>query len=242
MKLIPAIDLWDGKVVRLKRGDPYLSTVYSDNPVEIAKKWEKEGAQLLHLVDLSAALGEKKDNFDIIKEILSELNIPIEVGGGIRSLDKAKQLILLGAERIVIGTGSTDENFLDSLLKNFGTDKIAIGLDLLGSALSVEGWKLRTTINGYDFVNYLIDKGLKWIIYTDISRDGTLEGPNVTGIKSFSRFEKINFIASGGVSALEDLKLLQQDVPFIWGVIVGKAIYEGKFTIEQAGSIFNAGI
>lgn len=238
MKVIPAIDLLDGKVVRLKKGDPNLSTIYSDDPLSMAKKWQDEGAQILHLVDLSAAFGQG-DNLEIIERITKNIDIPVEVGGGIRSVQKAKDLILAGVERIVIGTKSTDEFFLDSLLKDVGSQKVAIGLDLLGGNLAIEGWQETTDIKGIDFVKSLKDKGIEWIIHTDISRDGTLEGPNLEEVRSFSSLEGINIIASGGVSCLEDLKQLKAKIPSLWGVIVGKALYEGKFTIAEAKDLLD---
>ena len=233
MKIIPAIDLWEGKVVRLVRGDPSLSTVYSDNPLEIAKKWESQGAQILHLVDLSAALGEG-DNLAIIKKILKESKIPLEIGGGIRTIKRAKELIFLGAERIIVGTKSTEEDFLDELLANVDKNKVAVGVDLVGDNLAVEGWKERTNVKGIDFVKHLKAKGLEWIIYTDISRDGTLSGPNIERTKSLSEISGLNLIASGGISSLADLKKLKEEAPSVWGVIVGKALYEGCFSLAEA--------
>jgi len=233
MKIIPAIDLWDAKVVRLVRGDPSLSTVYSHDPLDIAKKWEAQGAQILHLVDLSAALG-KGDNAAIIEKIIKEVGIPVEVGGGIRTIEKAKRLISLGAERIIVGTKSTEEEFLDELLENVDKSKVAVSVDLKGDRLAIQGWKLRTKINGIDFVKHVKDKGLEWIIYTDISRDGTLEGPNIDRINSFGEITDLNFIVSGGISSLQDLKNLKKEASFVWGVIVGKALYEGRFSLAEA--------
>ncbi|UCG35184.1 MAG: 1-(5-phosphoribosyl)-5-[(5-phosphoribosylamino)methylideneamino]imidazole-4-carboxamide isomerase [Candidatus Omnitrophota bacterium] len=237
MKIIPAIDLWEGKVVRLVRGDPNLSTVYSQDPLSIAKKWAAEGAQIMHLVDLSAALA-KSDNMEIIEEIIKEVKVPIEVGGGIRTIERAKRLISLGAERIIVGTKSTDEEFLDKLLANVDKTKVAVSVDLIEDRLAVEGWKLRTNIKGNDFINYLREKGLEWIIYTDISRDGTLEGPNIDRIKSLGQIPGLSFIISGGISSLDDIKRLQKEASFVWGVIVGKALYEGVFSLPEA--IFSA--
>ena len=236
MKIIPAIDLLDGKVVRLKKGDPNLSTVYGDDPLAIARKWQDQGAEILHLVDLSAAFGQG-DNTAIIEKITKNIDIPVQVGGGIRSVEKAKGLISAGVARIVVGTKSTDEAFLDSLLNERGPERLAVGLDLVGGNLAIQGWKTTTDIKGVEFVNYLKGKGIEWIIHTDISRDGTLEGPNLEEVQSFASLEGMNIIASGGVSSLEDLKQLKEKAPSLWGIIVGKALYEGKFTISEAKAI-----
>ena len=236
MKIIPAIDLLDGKVVRLKKGDPNLSTVYGDDPLAMAKKWQQEGAEILHLVDLSAALGQGS-NAAIVEEITKNIDVPVQMGGGIRSIERAKSLVSVGVQRIVVGTKSLDGAFLDSLLKEIGPKKLAIGLDLLGGKLAVQGWQSTTDIKGIDFVNSLRDKGIEWIIHTDISRDGTLQGPNLEEVQAFACLEGMNVIASGGVSSLEDLKQLKEKAPSLWGVIVGKALYEGKFNVSEAKAI-----
>lgn len=232
MITIPAIDLYQGKVVRLTRGDPKASKVYSDDPVAIAKKWEAEGAKLIHLVDLSAALGEG-DNLTEIKSIIENVKVRVQVGGGIRDIKKVKQLLSLGAERIIIGTKALDEDFLNQVLKSLDKEKVAIGVDVINSNLAIEGWRTKTDFSGLDFIAYLQLKGIKWIIYTDISRDGTLQGLNCQQITKLATFGDMNIIASGGVASLEDLRQIKQCASFIWGVIVGKALYEGKFTLSE---------
>lgn len=236
MRIIPAIDLWEGKVVRLKKGDPAQSTVYSSEPLETARKWARAGAKLLHLVDLSAALG-KKDNFDIIKKIIEEKIIKVEVGGGIRSLAKAQELIAVGAQRVIIGTKSLDEEFLKEMIISLGSDKVAVGVDIVEGCVAIEGWQKKTALKGIDFISHLRTIGVKWVICTDISRDGTLSGVNLKEIIGFSDFGNINFIVSGGVSSLEDLKKINEKAPFVWGVIIGKALYENKIDLKTAISI-----
>lgn len=233
MVIIPAIDLLNGHVVRLFRGDPSLSKFYSASPVEIAKKWRLEGAELLHIVDLSAALGEK-NNQEVIEEIIKEVNIKVEVGGGIRTLEKAQKLISLGVERIVIGTKGVDEKFLKQIVDSLGKEKVAVSVDVIHSFLAVEGWQKKTELKGIDFITQLKDKGIKWIIYTDISRDGTLKGADYEEIKKLAGFKNVNIIFSGGISSLSDIKKIKEDMPFIWGVIVGKALYEGKIDLSKA--------
>lgn len=242
MLVIPAIDLWEGKVVRFLKGNPADSTVYSDNPVQVAKEWKAKGAELLHLVDLSAALGQE-DNFKIIAKILEEVDIRVEVGGGIRDIKKAKKLISLGAQRIIVGTKSLEDKFLKDLIRAVGVKRIAVSVDTIGFKVAVKGWQEKTSFEAFDFIKSLIKKGIKWIIYTDISRDGTLEGLNLEPIKEFSSFSArdgfafgrkgANIIISGGVSSPEDIKKIKEEVPFVWGVIVGKALYEERIDFEN---------
>ena len=232
MLAIPAIDLWEGKVVRLLRGNPAASTVYSDDPVGMAKKWKSKGAELLHLVDLSAALGQD-DNIEIIAKILKEVDIKVEVGGGIRNIEKAKKLISLGAHRVIVGTKSLEDKFLKDLIRAVGADNIAVSVDAIDSQVAVKGWQEKTSYQAFDFIESVIGKGVKWIIYTDISRDGTLQGLNLEPIKEFSSLKKVNIIVSGGVSSCEDINKIKEETPFIWGVIIGKAIYEGRIDLEN---------
>jgi len=236
MLIIPAIDLWEGKVVRLLKGNPADSTVYSDNPVLVAKEWKVKGAEFLHLVDLSAALGQE-DNLEIIAKILEEVDIKVEVGGGIRDIKKAKKLVSLGAERVIVGTKSLENKFLKDLIRTVGLEKIVVSVDTIDSRVAIKGWQEKTSFEALDFIKSLIKRGIKWIIYTDISRDGTLEGLNLEPIKEFSSFfargRRANIIISGGVSTLDDIKKIRQETPFIWGVIVGKALYEKRMDFEN---------
>jgi len=232
MLVIPAIDLWEGKVVRLLKGNPADSTVYSNDPIQVAKEFKLKGVEFLHLVDLSAALGQE-DNLEIIGKILKEIDIKVEVGGGIRDIEKAKKLISLGAERIIVGTKSLEDKFLKDLIRAVGVDKIAVSVDAIDSRVAVKGWQEKSSFEVLDFIKSVIKKGIKWVIYTDISRDGTLEGLNLEPIKEFSSFKKANIIVSGGVSSLEDINKIKEKTPFVWGVIVGKAIYEGRIDLER---------
>lgn len=236
MLIIPAIDLYGGKVVRFVKGNPLQSTVYSDNPLEVAKQWKKEGAKIIHVVDLSAALGEA-DNLKVIETILKEADIKVEIGGGIRDIDRAVKLVFLGAERIVVGTKSLDDSFIKSLTASVSLGKIAVGVDVKEGVVATKGWKEKTMLEPISFIESIISKGIKWIIYTDISRDGTLQGINLDALAELSRFKGVNFIASGGVSSLDDLESLKKKLPFVWGCICGKALYDGKFTLKQAISV-----
>jgi phosphoribosylformimino-5-aminoimidazole carboxamide ribotide isomerase len=233
MLIIPAIDLYQGKVVRLFKGDISRSKIYSADPVETAKKWQAQGAKLLHVVDLSAAF-EQGDNLAVIENIIKSVKVKVEVGGGIRDLARAKTIISFGAERVIIGTKGLNDNFLTQILKVVGSEKLAVGVDVKESFVAVKGWQEKTTVNYLEFIDHLKTKGVKWVIYTDISRDGTLEGINLKNLKQLSIYKDINLIISGGVSSLEDIKNIKKHTPFIWGAIIGKALYEDKISLYQA--------
>jgi phosphoribosylformimino-5-aminoimidazole carboxamide ribotide isomerase len=232
MIVIPAIDLYQGKVVRLLKGDPAHSTVYGDDPLKVVHQWQDQGAKFLHVVDLSSALGEGT-NIESIKKILHEVRIPVQVGGGIRTLEYAQKLLALGVHRVVVGTKALDEDFLNTLLKQIDVDKIAVGVDVNNSYMAVKGWRQQTDFPGIDFIAYLHLKGIHWVIYTDISRDGTLQGANLEEVKKLSEFTEMNVIFSGGVSSEEDIHQMKRSAPFLWGVIVGKALYEGKIDLKK---------
>ncbi len=234
--IIPAIDLYQGNVVRLLKGNPRDCVVYSDNPVEVAIGWKKQGATLLHVVDLSAALGDG-DNMSLIEAIITQAKIKIEVGGGIRDIEKAKRLIALGVERIIIGTKATKKGFLEELIAAFGSSKIAASVDIVDGVVAVEGWQRKTSHHFIEFIHELMAKGVRWMIYTDISRDGTLEGVNIEQAKQLSIFKEMNIILSGGVSDVHDLASIQAQLPFMWGVISGKALYEGKIDFIRAQTL-----
>jgi phosphoribosylformimino-5-aminoimidazole carboxamide ribotide isomerase len=231
MLVIPAIDLLGGSVVRLYKGDKSKSTVYSQFPYMVAERWKNSGAQLLHVVDLDAAFG-KGDNLKIISG-LAMAGIPIQVGGGIRSLEKAAQLFDAGVERIVIGTKAVDGQFLESLVLKY-KDKVAVGVDVVDGNVAISGWQEKTAYNFIEFVEYLVERGVRWIIYTDVSRDGTLSGVDVEGSSKLKMFDDVNFIISGGVGSSEDLLKIKEKLFFAKGVIVGKALYENKVDLAWA--------
>jgi phosphoribosylformimino-5-aminoimidazole carboxamide ribotide isomerase len=232
MLVIPAIDLYQGKVVRLRKGDKEQLTVYGSDPVAMAKHWQDEGAKLLHVVDLSAAFDEG-DNRLIIKDIVKAVDIDVEAGGGIRDLNIAKELMGYGVSRIIIGTKAIDESFLNSIIETIGPKRIALGIDVKDGKLAICGWRQKTEFEAIDFIKYLQTKGIEWVIYTDISRDGTMEGVDIAKINSLSIFKNMKFIASGGVSSLKDIENLREKTPFVWGVITGKALYEGTLRFSE---------
>ena len=234
MKIIPAIDLMEGKVVRLYRGDPKKKTIYSENPLEIAKKWESAGADMLHLVDLDATLGSGS-NFDLLKDIVESVKIPVEVAGGFRN-EKIVEEALGFAQRVVIGTlAFKDKTVLDRLLKTYGNEKLVISVDHKDGLIVVNGWQQTTKISLIDAVNDFKSMGFSEYLSTSIVRDGTLKGPDLEPLKMVNKIENVNLIVSGGISNIEDIIKVKELNPF--GVILGKALYENQVTIEEAKGI-----
>ncbi len=240
MLIIPAIDLKDGQVVRYTKGR-LDKKVYSDNPVLVAKKWQAQGARLLHLVDLDGAMSGVQKNLGIVKKIIKALKIPVEVGGGLRDLTAIQKVIEAGAKRAIIGTKAIeDTGFLEKAIKKFG-NKIALSIDASGKKLSVYGWSSASKIELTYLLKKLKTAHLKTIIYTDITRDGTLKGVNIAKVKSMLKSTEIEVIISGGVSSLVDIqKLAKLDCPNFKGVIVGKALYEHRFSLKEALAVSEA--
>ena len=231
MKIIPAIDLMDGKVVRLYKGDPKQKTVYSDDPVKIAKKWESAGADILHLVDLDATLGIGS-NLDMIKKILESISIPVEVAGGLRDKSLVLEVAKL-SERIVLGTlAFKDKSLLKSLLSELGAEKIVISVDHKDGEIVINGWQKDTGIKLIPAINEFLQMGFTEFLLTNVSRDGTLEGPDLEFLEQACNLPNANIIASGGISNIADVKDVKEKNAF--GVILGKALYENKVSIEEA--------
>ena len=239
MKIIPAIDLMDGEVVRLYKGNPEKKTVYSKNPLEIAKKWESAGADILHIVDLDATLGSG-ENLKTIQEISSNVSVPIQVAGGLRNEEKISQ-VLDFASRAVIGTiaiqlkESEQNNILTDFIQTFGNERIVISIDHMDGNIVTHGWQTRTGIDLYDATNEFVNYGFTEFLTTNVSKDGTLEGPDIESLKKISQIKNCNIIASGGVSKIQDIQDVNDINPF--GVILGKALYEGLVSIEKAKQI-----
>ncbi len=234
MKIIPAIDLMDGQVVRLVKGDPNNKTVYSSNPLEIAKKWQSAGADMLHIVDLDATLG-RGSNLEIIKKMLSELNVPVEVAGGLRD---ESTILEIGktADRIVLGTMAfKDKETVLKISNSLGKKKIVISVDQIDGKIAVDGWQQSTETTLLDGMNEFLQLGFSEFLLTSISRDGTMQGPDIESIQKACSLENANVIASGGISGIDDVKQLKTLNPY--GVILGKALYENKISIEQAKKI-----
>jgi phosphoribosylformimino-5-aminoimidazole carboxamide ribotide isomerase len=239
MKIIPAIDLMDGKVVRLYKGDPKNKTIYSDNPIEIAKKWESNGADILHVVDLDATLGYG-ENLKIIQEISKNISIPLQVAGGLRSEEKISE-VLDFASRAVIGTiamqlkESEQENILNNFIRIFGNDRLVISIDHVDGKIVTHGWQNNTGIDVYDATNEFLKYGFTEFLTTNVSKDGTLEGPDIESLSRICQIKNCNAIASGGISNLQDIQNVKKINPF--GVMLGKALYEGLVSIKEAKKI-----
>ena len=231
MKIFPAIDLRNGKAVRLYQGDYDQMTVYSDSPVDVAKSFKAKGASCLHLVDLDGAKDGRLVNFETIKEIVEEVDMYVEVGGGIRDEERIKQYLELGVGRVILGTIAVkDPGFLEAMVTKYG-ENIAVGVDARDGFVAINGWKEITDRESFEFCRYLRDIGVRSIIYTDISRDGGLEGTNMEAYRKLQEIEGLEVTASGGISFEEEITALR-DVAA--AAILGKAIYSGKLDLERA--------
>ncbi len=235
MIVIPAIDIKDGKVVRLLRGKESDITVYSDDPVAVAKKWETAGAELLHIVDLDNAIHGTSKNFEVITKIATSVQIPVQLGGGIRNKYDVARYFSSGVSRVILGTKAIEnKKFLEEVLNEW-KGQIIVSIDCSNGMVAHHGWTEVSNIRAVDFAKELKAMGLKCLIYTDISRDGTLQGPDIEGLREILNSVPISVIASGGVSNIEDIKkLIELEAEGLWGVITGKAIYEGKLDLKAA--------
>ena len=234
MNVIPAIDLMNGQVVRLYKGDPKQKTIYSDNPIEVAKKWESNGADMLHIVDLDATLGTG-NNISTIKKILEQITIPVEVAGGLRDESTINEFSKI-SDRIVLGTlAFKDKELLQKLLASLGSEKIVISVDHKDGEIVIHGWKDKIGIKLIDAIEDFLDMGFTEFLLTNVSRDGTLEGPDLEFLEKACNLKKTNVIASGGISNLNDVVNVKKRNPY--GVILGKALYENKISIQEAKKI-----
>jgi len=232
MIIIPAIDIIGGKAVRLYQGDYKKKEVVGNDIFDIAKGFEKSGAKYIHLVDLDGAKKGKLVNKKIILNLAKELTIPIEVGGGIRNYKEVEELINHGVSRVILGTAALeDEEFVSSVVRDFG-DKIAVGVDCKKGYICTRGWLEESNVHYIEFCKRMENIGAKNIILTDISKDGTLEGTNISMVKQLKEYVSVNIIASGGVKDYYDIKKLN-DLD-IYGVIIGKALYSGNIDLKQA--------
>ena len=234
MNIIPAIDLMDGKVVRLVKGDPKNKTVYSDNPVEAAKKWEKAGADRIHVVDLDATLG-RGSNLQIIKKIAQQVSVPIHVAGGLRNEDTISDALSF-APKAVLGTFAfKNKERLPEILKKFGKDRIIISVDQLNGKIVIDGWQQTTGIDLISGVESFLKLGFSEFLLTSVDRDGTLLGPDLESLKKIREIKNAKIIASGGISNIQDTVAVKKCGAF--GVILGKALYDGKISIEEVRSV-----
>lgn len=233
MKLYPAIDLKDGNCVRLIQGDYDQVTVYGNSPGEMAKKWESLGGDYLHIVDLDGAKEGKGMNDKAVKEIVASVTIPIELGGGIRTIEDIKAKLDSGVNRVILGSAAIKNPALvKEAVETFGGDKIVVGVDAKGGKVAIEGWLEVTDTTALSFCKELEAIGVKTVIYTDIAKDGMMQGPNVEETAKLVQATNLDIVASGGVSSIEDLEKLAE--AGVHGAIIGKAIYIGAIDLEEA--------
>lgn len=232
MKIYPAIDLIKGKAVRLVRGDYEQMTVYSDDPISVAKGFRDTGAEYLHIVDLEGAKTGDTPNLELISRIIGEIGLKTEVGGGIRSTETVKRYIDAGVTRVILGTAAlTQAGFVNEMVKLYG-DKIAVGVDIRDGFVAIRGWQEVTDRECMAFCKDMQKAGVKTVICTDISKDGLLSGTNVELYKALAKETELDIIASGGVSSLEDIRKLK--ALNIHGAILGKALYTGVLSLSDA--------
>ncbi len=237
MLIIPAIDIQLGRVVRLTQGRFDDKKIYSSDPLKAARHWAKQGAKLIHIVDLDGAKTGEPKNLSVVKDIIKAVGVPVEFGGGVRKQETINKLIGYGIRRVVLGTKAVqDTAFLKKAFKDF-KDKVIVSIDASGLEVLIKGWQQKAAANtdALSFSGLLKNIGFKEFIYTDVRKDGMLSGPNIKDIKKLLKETGMKIIASGGVSSLEDirkLKALEKDG--LCGTIIGKALYEGKFTLQQA--------
>jgi phosphoribosylformimino-5-aminoimidazole carboxamide ribotide isomerase len=230
--VFPAMDLRDGKCVRLYQGKFNKSEIVGENPLEVAMGFKKSGAEYIHMVDLDGALNGEIKNLSIISEVIKNVNIPVELGGGIRNMETVDMLVETGVSRVILGTAALkDMEFVKKAVKKYG-EKIAVGIDAKNEKVAVNGWVNVSDVDYIDFAQQMESMGVKTIIFTDISKDGTLQGPNLEQLEKIQKSVSCNIIASGGIKTVEDLKSIKNME--IYGAITGKAIYSGNINLSEA--------
>jgi phosphoribosylformimino-5-aminoimidazole carboxamide ribotide isomerase len=234
MLVIPAIDLKDGRCVRLRQGDLGQETVYSDDPSAMARRWQNEGATMLHIVDLNGAIEGEPKNQAHIEAILEAVSVPVQIGGGIRTLEAIKRYLSRGAERVILGTAALqDREVIEWACSEF-PGRIWVGMDARNGHVAVRGWTTQTETSVVELLEMLKGHALGGVVYTDIARDGMLGGPNLTALRRVVDASTMPVIASGGVTRVEDILAIKALGPRIEGVIVGKALYDRKLQLKDA--------
>lgn len=235
MIIFPAIDIRNGKCVRLTEGRFDQETIFADCPADMAKKWVSQGAEFLHVVDLDGALAGKSINLAAIKEIIDCVDIPVQLGGGIRTIENIREVLALGVNRVILGSVAVRNPELVKLACSQFGDKIVVGIDAKNGIVAVDGWGVSGDVEAEQLAKRMVEAGVKRIIYTDISRDGTLSGVNVEATAKLAKASGALVIASGGVSSIEDIKAVKKvESGNVEGVIIGKAIYTGALSLSEA--------
>jgi phosphoribosylformimino-5-aminoimidazole carboxamide ribotide isomerase len=232
--VIPAIDLKDGRCVRLRQGDMAAETVYSDDATEVASRWQQQGAGLIHVVDLNGAVNGEPKNLPHIESIMKAVRVKVQVGGGIRTIDTVRRYLNAGVSRVVLGTAAlTNRALLDLACLEF-PQRIILGLDARDGRIAVKGWTTVSDVKAIDLLKELSGCAIAAVVYTDIARDGMLNGPNIPALKEVVEYSSFPVIASGGITRLEDLQAVRSLGQKIEGAIVGKALYDGKLDLRAA--------
>jgi len=241
MKLFPAIDIRGGKCVRLLKGDFDQETVFSDSPADMAAQWESQGAEFLHLVDLDGARAGKPQNLETVKAILAKVKIPVELGGGIRTLEDIKEVLGLGVRRVILGSVAVhDPALVKAACEQYG-DRVVVGIDAKDGMVAVEGWGQTSNLEAPVLGKMMAEAGVKTIIYTDISRDGTLGGVNVAATVEMAEKSGLEVVASGGIKDLEDIKALKEhEKSGVAGAILGKSLYMHTLDLKEALAVAGA--
>ena len=237
MKIFPAIDLKNGKCVRLTKGDFKSEKIYNENPINQAEIFSNAGFKYLHIIDLDGALEGSLINLGVIKEIVKKFNFKIEIGGGIRSEDSIAKLLDIGSDKVILGTAAIkNKSFLETCCRKY-SGNIALSLDARKNNIAISGWKDQTNINIFDFLNTVKDYGISRLIYTDIDKDGTNKGPNFESSYKIADSYNVPVLMSGGISSINDIKKIITDDKKIEGIIVGKAIYENRIKLDELSKI-----
>ncbi len=238
MRLYPAIDMINGQCVRLVQGDYSKKTTFSDDPLTVALRWQEQGGEFIHLVDLDGAKSGNMPNFDIVCRIAATLNIPVEIGGGIRDMHAVSQYLEHGVNRVILGTAAIkNPEFVKKAVREYG-ERIVIGIDAKNGMVAVSGWEEVSQVSALTLAKQMEDIGVSTLIYTDIATDGMLKGPNLSAMKEMAEHVNMNVVASGGVSSLEDLQHLKKTG--VEGAIIGKALYTGHIKLADAVAICKA--
>ena len=233
MEVIPAIDLLGGRVVRLYQGDFRQETVYSDDPVAVALRWQEAGAPRIHVVDLDGAKAGHPVNLATVKAIAARVSVPLQVGGGIRDVITAKRLLLAGAQRVVVGTAAIyDPDMVRTACEELGPEAVVVGVDARDGKVAVQGWSEPASVAAEELVKVMAEAGVRRFIYTDIATDGTLAGPNVEAVAALMEAVDVPIIASGGIGSMEDLARLGKTG--VEGAILGMALYRGAIDLREA--------
>jgi phosphoribosylformimino-5-aminoimidazole carboxamide ribotide isomerase len=239
MVIYPAIDLRNGRVVRLRQGRPDAETIYGDDPAEIAARWESAGAEWLHVVNLDGAFGQDMGrNSDALGQILRAISIPVQFGGGLRDLASLQAAFDRGVTRVVVGTAALQNSSLVSdAVARWGAERVAVGIDARNGLVATHGWQTQSSSRALDFARQMAARGIQYVIYTDIARDGMLSGIDVAATAALAEAAGIGVIASGGVASLDDVQALARAGDGIQGVIVGQALYTGAISLREAISV-----